>query len=52
MQCAKDKNRPAEKTLKTPPEKKAKMTTPSKGKNTDEQCYLLTCLIVVPSHAT
>ena len=44
MQCAKDKNRPAEKTLKTPPEKKAKMTTPSKGKNTDEKCYLLTCL--------
>jgi hypothetical protein len=35
MQSAKDKNRPAEKTLKTPPEKKAKMTTPYKGKNTD-----------------
>ncbi|XP_066316722.1 histone deacetylase HDT3-like [Miscanthus floridulus] len=31
---AKDKNRPAEKTLKTPPEKKAKMTTPSKGSGT------------------
>ncbi|XP_066310536.1 histone deacetylase HDT2-like [Miscanthus floridulus] len=34
----KDKNRPAEKTLKTPPEKKARMTTPSKGKNTNEKC--------------
>ncbi|XP_066307756.1 histone deacetylase HDT2-like [Miscanthus floridulus] len=32
--CAKDKNRPAEKTLKTPPEKKARMTTPSKGSGT------------------
>ncbi|CAD6228584.1 unnamed protein product [Miscanthus lutarioriparius] len=31
---AKDKNRPAEKALKTPPEKKAKMTTPSKGSGT------------------
>ncbi|CAO1942726.1 unnamed protein product [Urochloa humidicola] len=31
---ANDKNRPAEKPLKTPPGKKAKMTTPSKRNNT------------------
>lgn len=36
MQHAKDKNRLAEMTLKTPPGKKAKMTPPSKGNNISE----------------
>ncbi|KAG2593715.1 hypothetical protein PVAP13_5NG012590 [Panicum virgatum] len=36
---AKDKNRATETPLKTPPKKKAGMTTPSKGNNTVMKCY-------------
>jgi len=40
MQSAKRKNRPAETPLKTPPGKKARITTPSMGKKTGEKLYI------------
>jgi hypothetical protein len=46
MQSTKRKNRPAETPLKTPPGKKARITTPSMGKKPGEKHYirLQTCI--------